>query len=293
MKILAVIHTLAAAGLCLTLACATAGAEPQPAAPSRRPPPAKGCVARGTPIFELDHAHEPAAKLTSSSFRIYASGAWIFDTKDADDKAGLPMRGCFAGADLDAIRTDLKVPWKTTTAEIHCMAVSPAFTVYKVNGKTVYTQKLCSGVSLDEASEKARADLEARANAVTATAPACAATGTPKIVIAHKADGAPKLPTSTFSIFDSGAWTYTASNAVAQNGCFTGADLEAVKKDEAVPWKTTTAKMHCMAYSAEYTEVSVDGKLVYTQRLCNGVSLDAASQAALTDLQGRAPKTQP
>ena len=281
---------------CLSLACATAGAEPQPAAPapSRRPPPAKGCVARGTPIFQLDHLHNPGAKLTSSSFRIYASGAWIFDTKDADDKAGLPMRGCFAGADLDAIRADVKVPWKTTIAEIHCMAVSPAFTEYKVNGKLVFTQKLCSGVSLDDASDKARADLDARANAVTsAPPPACEATGTPKIVIAHKADGDPKLPTSTFSIFESGAWTYTASNAVAQNGCFVGADLEAVKKDEAVPWKTTTAKMHCMAYSAEYTEVSVDGKLVYTQRLCNGVSLDAASQAALTDLLGRAPKAQP
>ena len=173
------------------------------------------------------------------------------------------------------------------------MAVSPAFTEYKVNGKTVFTQKLCSGVSLDEASEKARADLEARANAVTSAAPACEATGTAKIVIAHKVDGDSKLPTSTFSIFDSGAWTYTASNAVAQNGCFIGADLEAVKKDEAVPWKTTTAKMHCMAYSAEYTEVSVDGKLVYTQRLCNGVSLDAASQAALTHLESLVPKAQP
>lgn len=285
---------------CLSLACATAGAEPQPAppaapAPARKLPPPKGCVARGTPIFELDHGHTPGAKLTSSSFRIYASGAWIFDTKDADDKAGLPMRGCFAGADLDAIRADLTVPWKTTTARIHCMAMSPAFSEYKVNGKLVFTQKLCSGVSLDEASEKSRTDLDARAAAVDSKPemPACEAKGDPKLVIAHKADAGAKLPTSTFSIFDSGAWTFTASNAVAQNGCFAGADLEAVKKDEEVPWKTTTAKVHCMAYSSEYTEVTVGGKLVYTQRMCNGVSLDAASQAALTDLESRAPKPQP
>lgn len=285
---------------CLSLACATAGAEPQPAtpapAPARKLPPPKGCTARGTPIFEIDHDHDPAAKLTSSTFKIYASGAWQFEPKDADGKAGLPMRGCFAGADLTAIKDDLKVDWKTTTAQVHCMAVSPSFTTYKASGKVVFTQKLCSGVTLDEASEKSRADLEARANAVTAAAPpapTCEATGTPKLVIAHKADAGTKFPTSTFSIFDTGAWTFTASNAVAQNGCFSGADLDAVKKDIAVPWKTTTAKVHCMAYSSTFTEVTVDGKLVYTQRMCNGVSLDAASQAAFTDLESRAPKTQP
>lgn len=285
---------------CLSLACATAGAEPPPAAPapapaSRRPPPAKGCVARGTPIFEIDHDATPGAKLATSTFRIYASGAWVLDPKDADGKAGLPMRGCFAGADLTAIRDELKVDWKTSTAKVHCMAVSPSFTAYKVNGKLVFTQKLCSGVTLDEASEKARVDLEARANAVTSTAPAptCEATGTPRIVLAHKADAGSKLATWTYSIYGNGAWTYTASNAVAQNGCFAGADLDSIKKEIEVPWKTTTAQMHCMAYSAEWTEVSVDGKLVYTQRMCNGVSLDAASQAALTDLESKVPKAQP
>ncbi|MBV8762761.1 MAG: hypothetical protein JO257_36085 [Deltaproteobacteria bacterium] len=285
---------------CLSFACATAGAEPQPAAPppvpARRLPPPKGCVARGTPMFEIAHDHEAGAKLGTSSFRIYASGAWQFDSKNADGHDDEPMRGCFAGADLDAIRADVKVDWKTSTAQVHCMAVSPAFTVYKVNGKIVFTQKLCSGVSLDEASEKARADLEARASTVTRATPAptaCEAKGDAKLVLAHKVDGGAKLPTWTYSIYDNGAWTYTASNAVAQNGCFAGADLEAVKKDLDVPWKTTTAKIHCMAYSAAYTEVVVGGKVVYTQRMCNGLSLDAASEAALTDLEGRAPKAQP
>lgn len=289
---------------CLSLACATAGAEPPPGAPApapapgRKMPPPKGCVARGTPIFELAHEHDPGAKLSTSSFRIYASGAWQFEAKDADGKAAEPMRGCFAGPDLAAIRADLKVDWKTTTAQIHCMAMSPAFTVYKVNGKPVFMQKLCSGVTLDEASEKARADLDARATAATNAAPpsaACEAKGTPKLVLAHKVDGGAKLATWTFSIFESGAWAWDGKDAEGkaqkpQNGCFAGADLDAVKKDLAVPWKTTTAQVHCMAYSADYTEVTVDGKLVYTQRMCNGESLDAASQAALTDLLGRQPK---
>ncbi len=286
---------------CLGFACATAGAEPPPAAPApaagRKLPPPKGCVARGTPIFEIDHEHEPGAQLTTSAFRIYASGAWQFEPKDVDGKAGEPMRGCFAGPELAAIRADLKVDWKTTTAQIHCMAVSPAFTVYKVNGKTVFTQKLCSGVTLDEASEKARADLEAKAAAATSkpAVPACEAKGQPAIVIAHEVDGGAKLATWTFSIYDGGAWTWDGKDADGnaqkpQNGCFAGADLETVKKDLEVPWKVTTAKFHCMAYSADYTEVTVGGKLVYTQRLCNGESLDAASQAALTDLLGRRPK---
>lgn len=286
---------------CLSLACATAGAEPQPAAPApsagRKLPPPKGCVARGTPIFEIDHEHEPGATLATSAFRIYASGAWQFEPKDADGKAGEPMRGCFAGPELAAIRADLKVDWKTTTAQIHCMAVSPAFTVYKVNGKTVFTQKLCSGVTLDEASEKARTDLEAKAAAATAkpAVPACEAKGAPKVVLAHKVDGGAQLPTWTFSIYDGGAWTWDGkdANGIAQkpqSGCFSGADLEAVNKDLAVSWKATTAKVHCMAYSADYTEVTVGGKLVYTQRMCNGQSLDPASEAALTDLLGRQPK---
>ena len=298
MKILALVS--------LSLACATAGAEPQspapatPPAPARRPPPPKGCVARGTPIFEVDHLHEPGAKLTTSAFRIYASGAWQFAPKDADDKPLEMMRGCFAGADLDAIRADLKVDWKTTTAQIHCMAVSPAFTEYKVNGKTVFTQKLCSGVSLDEASEKARVDLEAHIAAVTnpPAAPTCEAKQPAKLVLAHKVDGGAKLPTWRFEVFESGAWIWNGSDANGNaikpfNGCFAGADLETVKKDLEVPWTVTTAKVHCMAYSAAYTEVQVGGKLVYTQRMCNGQSLDAASEAALQDLEGRMPKAQP
>ena len=152
---------------CLSLACATAGAEPQPAtpapAPARKLPPPKGCTARGTPIFEIDHDHDPAAKLTSSTFKIYASGAWQFEPKDADGKAGLPMRGCFAGADLTAIKDDLKVDWKTTTAQVHCMAYSADYTEVTVGGKLVYTQRMCNGISLDAASQAALTDLLGRA----------------------------------------------------------------------------------------------------------------------------------
>jgi hypothetical protein len=152
---------------CLTLACATtAGAQPSPA--PRRPPPPKGCVARGTPMFAIDKKADPGAKLKTSSFKIYESGAWTFQPVDADGKAGVLERGCFAGDDLAKIKEDVKAPWKVTTAKFHCMMYSPSFTEYSVNGKLVYTARMCSGKSLDDASTKALADLEAKVAATGA-----------------------------------------------------------------------------------------------------------------------------
>jgi hypothetical protein len=45
-----------------------------------------------------------------------------------------------------------------------------------------------------------------------------------------------------------------------------------------------------MAYSSAFTEYTVNGKLVYTAKLCSGKTLDEASQKALTDLEGRLTK---
>src|SRR6185503_18181769 len=85
---------------------------------ARKAPPPKGCVARGTPIFEIDHRVDKEAKLATSTFKIYESA-------DAEGKAAEPKRGCFAGEDLTKIKADLEVPWKVTTAKFHCMAFSP------------------------------------------------------------------------------------------------------------------------------------------------------------------------
>jgi hypothetical protein len=150
---------------CLTLACATAGAQPAP--PARKAPPPKGCVAHGTPVFEIDHRVDPGAKMPTSTFKIFESGAWTYESTDAEGKAGEPLRGCFAGDDLAAIKKDLESPWKITNAKFHCMAHSSAFTEYSVNGKIVFTQRICNGQSLDEASQKALTELEARAKTVT------------------------------------------------------------------------------------------------------------------------------
>jgi hypothetical protein len=190
---------------CLTVACASAGAEPPktatpvpaPAAPSpaspaetpapspaetpapapaqtpapapapARKPPAKGCVARGTPIFEIDHGPVGTAKQPSSSFKIFESGAWTYEPKDADGKAGEAKRGCFAGDDLTAIKADVGVSWKVSSAGMHCMAMATTEDKVLVNGKQVFIEKLCNSQKLDDASAKALADLTAKMKTAT------------------------------------------------------------------------------------------------------------------------------
>jgi hypothetical protein len=146
---------------CAATATADPAPKPAPSAPARRPP-AKGCVAKGTPVFQIEHKADPGAKVATSSFRLYESGAWTYEPKDADGKPEEARRGCLAADEKTAVKADLDVPWKVTTAQFHCMAYSSAFTEYTVNGKLVYTAKLCSGKTLDEASQKALTDLEGR-----------------------------------------------------------------------------------------------------------------------------------
>lgn len=155
---------------CLTFACATAGAEPQPAAPSRRPPPRpKGCVARGTPQFEIDHGPIAGAKQPSWSFEVYESGAWTYAAKDAGGKASDAKRGCFAGADLTAIKADVAVPWLVSPVGMHCMAMATTSDKVLVKGKLVFTEKMCNDHKLDDASAKALADLTAKMKTATGT----------------------------------------------------------------------------------------------------------------------------
>ena len=158
---------------CLTVACATAGAEPPPAAPpptpapSRKPPPPKGCVAKGTPEVEIDHGPIGTGKQASWTFKIYESGAWTYETKDADGKAGEPKRGCFAGEDLTAIKADVAVSWKVSPVGMHCMAMATTEDKVLVNGKQVFTEKMCNSQKLDDASAKALADLNAKMKTAT------------------------------------------------------------------------------------------------------------------------------
>jgi hypothetical protein len=150
-------YRLLAPSVVLVVACASsASAEPPaPAAPSPPAAPA-ACKPTGAVVFQIDHKVEPGAKLATSAVKLHATGAWTRDETDPEGKAQPQTAGCLARPDVKQVTDALHAaPWKITTARIHCMAMSPQFTEYRVDGKLVFTQKLCSGQSLDDKSRAA------------------------------------------------------------------------------------------------------------------------------------------
>jgi len=142
----------------LPLACASS-AVAAPEAPAKPAAHADSCSPTGAVLFEIDHRVTPGAKLATSTLKVFASGAWTRDEADAEGKAAARRTGCIARPDLKQLETTLAgAPWKVTTARMRCMAISAEFTEYQVHGKLVYTLRLCSGQTLDEAS---RAKLDA------------------------------------------------------------------------------------------------------------------------------------
>jgi len=142
---------------------------PKPDAPR---PPAYGdaCKPGGNVVFEIAHRAMPGAKLATSTVKLFGGGAWTRAETSADGQALAPTTGCLGKQEARHIASELRsVPWKVTTAKIHCMAMSATFTEYQVDGKLVFTQKLCSGQSLDD---KSRAALDAAIAKVEPTAPA-------------------------------------------------------------------------------------------------------------------------
>ena len=153
----------AALSAVLLVACASsASAEPPaPAAPRPGPaaPPAPApaaCKPTGAAVFQIDHKVEPEAKLATSAVKLYPTGAWTHDQTDAEGKAQPLTTGCLAKPEIKQVADALHAaPWNITTARVHCMAMSSQFTEYRVDGKLVFTQKLCSGQNLDDKSRAA------------------------------------------------------------------------------------------------------------------------------------------
>ena len=145
----------------LLFAC-VAEAEPQPAAPGASKPAKAACEAKGTALFEADHLTQGAPKSLEAA-KLYANGAWTYSETDADGKAGAAQNGCSDDSEaVKKVKAELAAAkWTVTTAKIRCMAMSPNYTVYKVNGKTVFESHVCDGKSLDEASQKALTDAQA------------------------------------------------------------------------------------------------------------------------------------
>jgi len=151
----------------LSVACASSAAAAPDA--SKPAPKADTCQATGKVLFEIDHRVSPGAKLGTSTIKLFTSGAWTRDETDADGNALPQTSGCKTKPEVKQIASSLhSAPWKVSTAKIRCMAVSPQFTEYHIDGKLVFTQRLCSGQSLDA---KSAAALDAATKQVEQTSP--------------------------------------------------------------------------------------------------------------------------
>jgi len=112
----------------------------------------------------------------------------------------------------------------------------------------------------------------------------------PVLEIDDKTELPDQLPTGKFQLFQNGSWHHVVwanGELSATSGCLPDAQFDRldglVHELAGASWKTHRVAVACMAYSASYREFRLGGKLVYTQRMCDGFILDKKSQRALTD----------
>jgi hypothetical protein len=128
--------------------------------------------------------------------------------------------------------------------------------------------------------------------------PACADANGPALVavdrIKQGTQGSPEQK-QTATIFDNGAWSMTDTTGGApESGCVPDDDLKRLRDELAsAPWQIQHAKFRCMMVSLVHTDYTVHGKLVWTDKVCSGETLDKASAAAIADVDAEMQKLDP
>jgi hypothetical protein len=85
--------------------------------------------------------------------------------------------------------------------------------------------------------------------------------------------------TQSVRLFEGGRWSGPAGS-----GKLSADDMKRFQTElAAAKWTVTTAKIRCMARSENFTRYYADGKLVFESHVCDGKSLDEASQKLVTD----------
>ena len=270
-------------------------------------PPASSnaCTTAGVPLFEMRDRNELDKSTVTT--RIFESGAWTIDTSHrsamlrapaepelAIDSASEHERGCFDRKELKEIRRAVqRAPWQVTTSPIACFARSLSFTDYFVHGSLRFTDRVCSGKTVDVQTRHA-IDLvkqEIAADKPPVEPPskppvaACPIEGTPVFEIRKRSDV--PAPTSTIGLYASGAWTFQRFDKDGHpgelvTGCLDRSTTRELRTSiDRSPWQVTRPPFLCRAYSASYTEYYVHGRLEYTARLCGPESLDDTSLATI------------
>ena len=224
------------------------------------------CTTTGTPLFEMRERSEVDRPEVTT--KIFQTGAWTVESE-----TGLES-GCFDRKELREIRRAVqRAPFKITSSPIACFAYDPNFTEYLVNGRLLFTERMCSGKRADNQTQEALALVKQDLAAERQEA------ATPLFEI-HKKD---QRSESITTIFANGAWTFQPdSRGVLTRGQFdrkTMASISQLVNDS--PWDTTFMRYACRAYSTTSTEYYVHGTLEYTARLCGTQRLDEKSLGAI------------
>ena len=100
-------------------------------------------------MFEIRERAD--TQLSTATTKIYSSGAWTFTPVDKDGHVGRTSRGCFDQRTLTSIRKAVqRAPWTISHPQIMCFAYSPRFTQYVLNGRLMFTQRMCGGEQTDD-----------------------------------------------------------------------------------------------------------------------------------------------
>jgi hypothetical protein len=137
--------------LAVLLLASTAVADPIGGEPMKK----IMCRSEGPTVVEvkvIQLGNEPAGHVT----KLFAANGWTAADVDKSGKAANEEKGCLGPSDVHELQATLdKAKWKITTARNHCMAMATTSTEYTVKGKVVWTERMCSGQTLDKDSADA------------------------------------------------------------------------------------------------------------------------------------------
>ena len=102
-------------------------------------------------------------------------------------------------------------------------------------------------------------------------------------------------PTKTVQLWSTGAYTVTSrdeSGAVTSivRAGVTNKQMAQIKSAlQDASWTVTTSDIRCFAYSPNYTQYLVKGKLMYTAQLCGGSTVDAVTAQSIATIESLLP----
>src|SRR5258705_3932061 len=131
-------------GRLFALAPLVAPAGPAPPKPERQ------CKPSGAVIFEVDQRVDAGHKLVTANSKLFANGTAQSAVFDVDKKLMRTVQRCLDKSELDKVRDDLDgAKWTVSPPPKPCQSYSPRYTIYRLSGAVVFTERACSG-TLDE-----------------------------------------------------------------------------------------------------------------------------------------------